>query len=75
VTCDTIENEYTCGVGFGLLGHARNLANHQNNKNLVFRIHTLPIIDKMDVIEQHVKRFNLFQGFSAETSGKFSNNK
>jgi selenide,water dikinase len=56
-------------TGFGLLGHARNLANHQEDKSLVFRIHTLPIIDKMDVIESRVKRFNLFQGFSAETSG------
>jgi selenide,water dikinase len=37
-------------TGFGLLGHAQNLAKVQQIEPLDFVIHTLPIIDKMDVI-------------------------
>jgi len=32
-------------------------------------IHTMPIIDKMDEVNQHVLNFKLTQGYSAETSG------
>ncbi|CAH1397157.1 unnamed protein product [Nezara viridula] len=56
-------------TGFGLLGHAKNLARHQ--KNLVqFKIHTLPIINKMlDVDRQLNKQFHLEDGKNIETSG------
>lgn len=32
-------------TGFGLLGHAQNLVNVQQNEPLDFHIHTLPLID------------------------------
>lgn len=56
-------------TGFGLLGHSRNLAHHQNIKNLVFRIHTLPVIAHMDVVSSSMNVFRLLEGTSAETSG------
>jgi selenide,water dikinase len=56
-------------TGFGLLGHARNLAQHQHAKNLVFRIHTLPVIANMDVVSTSMNVFKLLEGTSAETSG------
>jgi selenide,water dikinase len=56
-------------TGFGLIGHSRNLAKNQNAK-VDFMIHTLPIIDLMDKIDE-LFGFNwkLLDGFSAETSG------
>lgn len=56
-------------TGFGLLGHAINLAKNQKEKvNIV--LHTLPIISKMAEIDKMVgSMFSLERGFSAETSG------
>uniref|UniRef100_A0A915PR72 Selenide, water dikinase n=1 Tax=Setaria digitata TaxID=48799 RepID=A0A915PR72_9BILA len=56
-------------TGFGILGHADNLAKAQKAE-VQFVIHTLPIIDYMaDVAETMGNGFNLFSGTSAETSG------
>jgi selenide,water dikinase len=43
-------------TGFGLLGHAQNLANVQREE-LDIVIHSLPIIDKMDVINKNILNF------------------
>ena len=57
-------------TGFGLLGHANNLAAQQRNE-VSFVIHNLPIIAKMASISKACgNMFNLFQGTSAETSGR-----
>lgn len=56
-------------TGFGLLGHADNLAAQQKNE-VAFVIHNLPIIAKMSAISKACGNlFNLLQGRSAETSG------
>lgn len=56
-------------TGFGLLGHAQNLAQHQKAE-VSFAIHNLPIIAHMTTISQHCGiNFGLLQGTSAETSG------
>lgn len=57
-------------TGFGLLGHANNLAEQQRNE-VAFVIHNLPIIAKMAAISKACGNlFNLVQGTSAETSGR-----
>jgi len=64
-------NAHACTdvTGFGLLGHAQNLAQHQKNE-VSFVIHNLPIIAKMATISKTCNNaFGLFQGKSAETSG------
>lgn len=56
-------------TGFGILGHAVNLAQNQT-KSVHFKIHTLPIIAGMAKIAKAAcKMFQLFTGYSAETSG------
>lgn len=56
-------------TGFGLLGHANNLAAQQRNE-VAFVIHNLPVIAKMAAISKACGNlFNLLQGTSAETSG------
>uniref|UniRef100_A0A8R1HI77 Selenide, water dikinase n=2 Tax=Caenorhabditis japonica TaxID=281687 RepID=A0A8R1HI77_CAEJA len=60
-------------TGFGLLGHAENLARVQK-ENVEFVIDKLPIIEYMDeiadrMIENGGEGFRLFEGRSAETSG------
>jgi len=56
-------------TGFGLLGHAQNLAAHQKNE-VSFVIHNLPVIAKMaSVAKACGNMFQLLQGLSAETSG------
>lgn len=56
-------------TGFGLLGHANNLAKIQQ-KEVGFVIHNLPIIAKMAAISKACgNMFGLLQGTSAETSG------
>jgi len=56
-------------TGFGILGHAKNLAENQI-KAVDFTIDTLPIIKNMVKISKGVgNMFQLLQGFSAETSG------
>lgn len=49
-------------TGFGILGHAENLVNCQ--KEVVnFRIHTLPIITKMNNVQDKVINYKLLQGY------------
>jgi selenide,water dikinase len=55
-------------TGFGLIGHARNLAKNQKSK-VHFIIHTLPLIQYMDQIDTLFGIWNLLAGLSAETSG------
>ena len=56
-------------TGFGLLGHAQNLAKYQKNE-ISFVIHNLPIIANMAAINNSCNNlFGLLQGTSAETSG------
>jgi len=56
-------------TGFGILGHASNLAKNQV-KPVKFVIDTLPIISHMTKISKAVgNMFQLLSGFSAETSG------
>ncbi|KAK6749038.1 hypothetical protein RB195_001573 [Necator americanus] len=58
-------------TGFGLLGHADNLAKAQHDK-VRFVLDVLPIIEYMDVIARKMPNgngFNLFGGTAAETSG------
>jgi selenide,water dikinase len=57
-------------TGFGLLGHANNLAENQVRRDLVFRLTHLPVLRgmmRLDAIDPNV--FHLAQGRSAETSG------
>lgn len=56
-------------TGFGILGHAQNLASIQKQP-VDFVIQKLPIIAKMTSVAQTCGiNFSLLQGFSAETSG------
>lgn len=55
-------------TGFGILGHAANLAENQE-AHVDFEIDTLPLIHKMDIVAKQVPWFSLVEGFSAETSG------
>jgi selenide,water dikinase len=59
-------------TGFGLLGHARNLASAQKAP-VSFKIHTLPVLDHMNrvasIIASRGLDFKLKEGLSAETSG------
>lgn len=58
-------------TGFGILGHADNLARAQKAK-VRFVIDSLPIIEYMDEVARCMNQgngFNLFGGTSAETSG------
>jgi len=55
-------------TGFGLIGHARNLSKNQKSA-VLFSIHTLPVISKMDEVDALFGWFKLLDGFSAETSG------
>jgi selenide,water dikinase len=55
-------------TGFGIMGHAANLA--KNQKVAVhFEIHTLPIIRSMKIVDEKVQIFSLLKGYSSETSG------
>eukprot|EP01094_Clydonella_sp_ATCC50884_P029405 TRINITY_DN9192_c0_g1_i1.p1 TRINITY_DN9192_c0_g1~~TRINITY_DN9192_c0_g1_i1.p1 ORF type:complete len:310 (-),score=70.97 TRINITY_DN9192_c0_g1_i1:93-1022(-) len=55
-------------TGFGILGHARNLAKAQRAE-VSINLHTLPIIAGMRAIDDALSMFKLMEGFSAETSG------
>lgn len=59
-------------TGFGLLGHAKNLASAQKEE-VSFVIDLLPIIADMSAIVKTSGSFlSLHQGYSAETSGRAS---
>ena len=56
-------------TGFGLLGHARNLAQHSTAR-VAFEIHTLPCLPLTAAVDDAIGRaFKLREGLSAETSG------
>eukprot|EP00830_Metopus_es_P004140 TRINITY_DN1382_c0_g1_i1.p1 TRINITY_DN1382_c0_g1~~TRINITY_DN1382_c0_g1_i1.p1 ORF type:complete len:268 (-),score=43.73 TRINITY_DN1382_c0_g1_i1:73-876(-) len=55
-------------TGFGILGHAKNLAEAQV-ESLDLRLHSLPIIQRMAYMQDKVTNFKLMQGYTAETSG------
>ncbi|CAL8104822.1 unnamed protein product [Orchesella dallaii] len=56
-------------TGFGILGHAQNLAKNQRGE-VSFVIHNLPVLAKMTAVAKACgNMFQLLQGFSAETSG------
>ncbi|KAJ8259342.1 hypothetical protein COCON_G00183540 [Conger conger] len=56
-------------TGFGILGHARNLAQQQRS-DVAFVIHNLPILAKMTAVSKACgSMFGLLQGTSSETSG------
>ncbi|KAJ8259451.1 hypothetical protein GJAV_G00169410 [Gymnothorax javanicus] len=56
-------------TGFGILGHANNLAQQQRS-DVAFVIHNLPILAKMTAISKACGNlFGLLQGTSSETSG------
>ena len=56
-------------TGFGILGHAKNLAENQREE-VTFSLHTLPVIRNMVGVARAVgNMFQLLQGYSAETSG------
>ena len=59
-------------TGFGILGHAQNLATHQI-ANVDFVLESLPIIADMNRVATTAKEnglnFKLVDGYSAETSG------
>lgn len=58
-------------TGFGILGHAQNLAGFQK-KDVSFVIHNLPVISKMQAIDGACNnRFKLKLGYSPETSGMY----
>lgn len=55
-------------TGFGILGHASNLA--QNQKASVdFEIHTLPVLPQTMEVDSLFTFFRLSKGYSSETSG------
>ncbi|TSM04888.1 Selenide, water dikinase 2 [Bagarius yarrelli] len=56
-------------TGFGIIGHARNLAKQQRNE-VSFVIHNLPILAKMAAVSKAGGNlFGLLHGTSSETSG------
>uniref|UniRef100_A0A2K6PI42 Selenide, water dikinase 1 n=1 Tax=Rhinopithecus roxellana TaxID=61622 RepID=A0A2K6PI42_RHIRO len=56
-------------TGFGIWGHAQNLANQQRNK-VSFVIHNLPVLAKMAVVSKACgNMFGLMHGTCLETSG------
>lgn len=57
-------------TGFGLIGHARNLAEHQTAK-VELQVHKLPCIaNTVEVQQPYGRNFNLTEGKSPETSGQ-----
>lgn len=70
----TLVSKYRAGActdvtGFGILGHLKNLADAQTDRNLELKIHTLPVIKKTDLLNKHTRNFKLTEGYSPETSG------
>lgn len=56
-------------TGFGLIGHAKNLASCQTNK-VLFKIHTIPVLSKMiDAAKELGNLDSFIAGRMAETSG------
>lgn len=74
LTAARLMHKYKAGAatdvtGFGILGHAENLAGNQKEKVDIV-LHTLPVIRGMVGIARTMgNMFQLLQGYSAETSG------
>lgn len=59
-------------TGFGILGHAQNLARQQRSE-VSFVIHNLPVLAKMAAVSKACgNMFGLMHGTCPETSGKES---
>lgn len=57
-------------TGFGILGHAQNLAKQQRNE-VSFVIHNLPVLAKMAAVSKACgNMFGLMHGTCPETSGE-----
>jgi len=56
-------------TGFGILGHVDQLCSLQQEPNLHFEIHTLPILKGMVSVSVNHFSYRLLEGLSAETSG------
>lgn len=57
-------------TGFGILGHAQNLAKQQRNE-VSFVIHNLPVLAKMAAVSKACgNMFGLMHGTCPETSGR-----
>lgn len=57
-------------TGFGLMGHADNLAKFQATSNISFHIHTLPYLASSELYSKSLNdRFNIHKGLCPETSG------
>jgi len=56
-------------TGFGIMGHANNLARNQTLKNIAFELTALPLIHKTTEVAAVFPFFRLLEGLSAETSG------
>lgn len=58
-------------TGFGILGHAQNLAKQQRNE-VSFVIHNLPVLAKMAAVSKACgNMFGLMHGTCPETSGRW----
>jgi len=55
-------------TGFGILGHAENLAGIQKN-NVDFVFNSLPLFKKLKDLDGIVRDFGMRRGYAAETSG------
>lgn len=62
-------NACTDVTGFGIKGHAENLVNAQNNKNLKYVINKIPTFKNVQLINDEIKNFKIRDGYSPETSG------
>ncbi|KAK6641526.1 hypothetical protein RUM44_013238 [Polyplax serrata] len=56
-------------TGFGILGHANNLAKFQKNQNLKFILERLPVFQNVDKIAKTCNMSKLEKGICPETSG------
>uniref|UniRef100_A0A1B6IZU3 PurM-like C-terminal domain-containing protein n=1 Tax=Homalodisca liturata TaxID=320908 RepID=A0A1B6IZU3_9HEMI len=63
-------NTHACTdvTGYGILGHAENLAKYQKNP-VTFSIHNLPVINKMAAVAKVCGNLRLLEGRAPETSG------
>lgn len=56
-------------TGFGLIGHASNLASFQRDQRLQFHIHRLPILRNVREMAVALGQTKLLEGRAVETSG------
>lgn len=57
-------------TGFGLIGHTKNLLEHQLNQNLAITIHTIPLFKNISKMSKKIGHFEKYRnGNGVETSG------